>query len=44
MFVAVSDSHPGEPQTWILTVSKLLEKMIKTEIRVQNMHKEVTAG
>jgi len=44
MFVAVSDSHPGEPQTWISTVSKLFEKKIKTEIRVHNMHQEVTAG
>ena len=44
MLVAVSESHPGEPQSWISTVTELLEKMIKTEMRVESMHQEVTAG
>jgi len=44
MFVAVSESHPGEPQSWISTVTELLEKMIKNELRVESMHQEVTAG
>ena len=44
MIVSVSDCHPGEPQTWLATVSELLEKMIKTEIRVQTMQEEVNAG
>jgi len=44
MLVCVCDCHPGEPQTWLATVSELLEKMIKTEIRVQTMQEEVNAG
>jgi len=44
MLVSVCDSHPGEPQSWIAAVSELLEKMIKTELKVQAMHQEVTTG
>jgi len=44
MLVDVNDCHPGEPQTWLATVSELLEKMIKTEIRVLTMQEEVNAG
>jgi len=44
MLVSVCDSHPGEPQSWISTVTELLEKMIKTELKVQAMHEEVTTG
>jgi len=44
MLVRVHDCHLGETQTWLATVSELLEKMIKTEIRVQTMQEEVNAG
>jgi len=44
IFVSGYNCHPGEPQTWLATVSELLEKMIKTEIRVQTMQEEVNAG
>jgi len=44
MFVSGYNCHQGEPQTWLATVSELLEKMIKTEIRVQTMQEEVNAG
>jgi len=40
-YLALCNSHPSEPQSWVSTVVELLEKMVRTEALVRDVQEEM---